>query len=35
MKKPCIIGTKTATQFFKDGDLVEVDANIGIVSILK
>lgn len=28
---PCIIGTKIATQFFKDGDLVEVDANKGIV----
>jgi phosphoenolpyruvate synthase/pyruvate phosphate dikinase len=28
---PCIIGTKTATQVFKDGDMVEVDANMGIV----
>jgi phosphohistidine swiveling domain-containing protein len=28
---PCIIGTKTATKVFKDGDLVEVDANKGIV----
>jgi len=35
MKKPCIIGTKNATKLLKDGDLVEVDANIGIVSILK
>lgn len=28
---PCIIGTKIATDIFKDGDLVEVDANQGIV----
>lgn len=34
-KKPCIIGTKIATQVLKDGDLVEVDANKGIVKILK
>lgn len=31
MKKPCIIGTKFATQVFKDGDMVEVDAENGIV----
>lgn len=31
MKKPCIIGTKIATKILKDGDLVEVDANKGIV----
>ena len=31
MKKPCIIGTKIATKVFKDGDLVEVDANKGVV----
>ena len=35
MRKPCIIGTKIATQVLKDGDLVEVDANTGIVRILK
>ncbi len=35
MKKPCIIGTKIATQVLKDGDLVEVDANKGVVRILK
>lgn len=29
--KPCIIGTKIATRIFKDGDLVEVDAEKGIV----
>lgn len=28
---PCIIGTKVATQVFKDGDYVEVDAEKGIV----
>ena len=31
MKKPCIVGTKIATKVFKDYDLVEVDANKGIV----
>lgn len=31
MKKPCVIGTKIATKIFKDGDLVEMDANKGIV----
>jgi len=35
IKKPCIIGTKIATQFLKDGDLVEVDANRGVVRILE
>jgi len=35
LKKPCIIGTKIATQVLKDGDLVEVDANKGIVKIIK
>lgn len=28
---PCIIGTRIATKFFKNGDTVEVDANNGIV----
>jgi phosphohistidine swiveling domain-containing protein len=31
MQKPCVIGTKIATQVFKDGDLIEVDADRGIV----
>lgn len=31
LKKPCIVGTKIATKVFKDGDLVEVDAQRGIV----
>jgi phosphoenolpyruvate synthase/pyruvate phosphate dikinase len=35
LKKPCIIGTKIATQVLEDGDLVEVDANKGIVKIIK
>ena len=34
MNKPCIIGTKNATKILKDGDLVEVDANTGIVKKL-
>jgi len=32
---PCIVGTKIATKVLKDGDLVEVDAEKGIVKILK
>lgn len=35
LKKPCIIGTKIATQVLKDGDLVEVDADNGVVKIIK
>ncbi|MFA6227009.1 MAG: PEP-utilizing enzyme [Candidatus Paceibacterota bacterium] len=35
LKKPCIIGTKIATQVFKDGDLIEVDADKGIVRIIN
>lgn len=31
MKKPCVIGTKIATKTFQDGDMVEVDAEKGIV----
>ncbi|MEK7574897.1 MAG: PEP-utilizing enzyme [Patescibacteria group bacterium] len=34
MRKPCIIGTKLATKLLKDGDMVEVNADIGIVRIL-
>ncbi len=33
--KPCIIGTKIATKVLKDGDMVEVDADHGIVRIIK
>jgi pyruvate,water dikinase len=32
---PCIIGTKHATKFFKDGDIVEVDADKGVVKVIK
>jgi phosphohistidine swiveling domain-containing protein len=32
---PCIVGTKVGTKALKDGDMVEVDANNGIVRILK
>jgi phosphohistidine swiveling domain-containing protein len=35
MNKPCIIGTKVATQVIKDGDLIEVDADKGVVRIIK
>ena len=35
LKIPCIIGTKNATVILKDGDFVEVDANNGIITILK
>ena len=32
---PCVIGTKIATRMFKTGDLVEVDANNGLVRMLE
>lgn len=32
---PCVIGTKIATKILKDGDLIEVDAEKGIINILK
>jgi phosphohistidine swiveling domain-containing protein/predicted outer membrane protein len=35
LKIPCIIGTKFATKVLKDGQLVEVDANQGVVKIIK
>jgi phosphohistidine swiveling domain-containing protein len=35
LKKPCIIGAENATKFFKDGELIEVDANKGIVRKVK
>jgi len=34
LDKPCIIGTKNATEIIRDGDLVEVDGDEGIVRIL-
>jgi phosphohistidine swiveling domain-containing protein len=33
--KPCVVGTKVATQIFKDGDLIEVDANKGVIKLLR
>ena len=35
LKKPCIVGTKIATKVFKNGDLVEVDADHGTVRKIK
>lgn len=35
MNKPCIVGTKIATKVLKDGNMIEVDANRGIVSRLS
>jgi pyruvate,water dikinase len=35
LKKPCIIGTKIATQVLHDGDLVEVDADAGVVRVIE
>ena len=35
MKIPCITGTKIATKIFNNGDIVEVDADKGIVRIIK
>ncbi len=35
LKKPCIVGTRIATHTLKDGDLIEVDANKGIVRKIK
>ena len=32
---PCIVGGEGATQTLKDGDLVEVDANAGVVRVLE
>lgn len=35
LSTPCIVGTKIATRVLKVGDLVEVDAESGLVKILK
>lgn len=32
---PCVVGTKFATEVFKDGDLIEVNANNGLVRKLE
>jgi phosphohistidine swiveling domain-containing protein len=35
LKIPCVIATKVATKVLKDGDLVEVDAEKGIIKIIE
>lgn len=35
LNKPCVIGTKIATKVLHDGDLVEVDAEKGVVKKIK
>jgi len=35
LKVPCIIGTKIATKILKDGDIIEVNADTGVVSIIE
>jgi pyruvate,water dikinase len=35
LKKVCIVDTKVATKILHDGDLVEVDAERGLIKILK
>ena len=35
MKKPCVVGTKHATSVLKDGDMIEVDAERGIITLVK
>ncbi len=35
LKKPCIVGTKIATKIFKDDEMVEVDAEKGMVKRVK
>lgn len=32
---PCVVNTKIGTQILKDGDMVEVDANLGTIKKLK
>jgi len=34
-KKPCITATKNATKVFKNGDLVEVDADNGVIKLIN
>lgn len=35
LKKPCVMSTKLATTLIKDGDLIEVDAQKGIVTVIN
>lgn len=34
LQKPCIVGTEIATKVLKDGDIIELDANKGIVKVI-
>jgi len=35
LQKPCVVGTTVATSLINDGDLIEVDADRGVIKILK
>jgi len=35
MKKPCIVGTGNATKLLKNGNLIEINANKGLIKILQ
>lgn len=35
LKIPCIVGTKNATQILKNGDMIEVNANKGVIKKLE
>lgn len=35
LRKPCIVGTRIATEVFKNGDYVEVDAYRGIIKLIE
>ena len=35
LNKPCIVGIDNLTNILKDGDLVDVDANKGVIKILN
>jgi len=35
LHKPCVVGTKIATQVLKNGDYIEVDAVKGVVTVIK
>ncbi|MAE42979.1 hypothetical protein CMO93_04355 [Candidatus Woesearchaeota archaeon] len=35
LQKPCVVGTTVATSLITDGDLIEVDADRGVIKILK
>jgi len=35
LKIPCVVGTKIATKVLRDGQIVEVDANKGIIKIIE